>query len=274
MDADIYENREKEFALEKLLGEIDNAKVMCLSPKELIDELLLEPIDIYGHKLNIINRLLGIGIEQEADIIIYLINYIIKNSEDIPSNGKPKTDSYLNKLIYLLPPRLGAKYAFIFLDHKRKNRRNIGFKYLKCLDYDEGEANLMIERYTKSKNQTFLEHLARNFNGLTLSDDKIIFVLQELNEEYWRCRIIEKLINVRYIDNFLEGIFKSFPLETFHAMGRTKNRGILNYIEQYINDFKNDYNSLGMVAWALGKVKAKEKLDELRIGLLKGLEKR
>lgn len=41
MDADIYENWEKEFALKKLLVEIDNAKVMCLSPKELIDELLL-----------------------------------------------------------------------------------------------------------------------------------------------------------------------------------------------------------------------------------------
>ena len=162
---------------------------MCLSPKELIDELLLEPIDIYGRKLDIINRLRDIGIEQEADIIIQLINYIIKNSEDIPSNDKSKTDSYLNKLIYLLPLRQGAKYALIFLDHKRKNRRNIGFKYLKYLDYDEKEANLMIKRYTKSKNQTFLEYLARSFNGLTLSDDKITFVLQELNGEYWRCRI-------------------------------------------------------------------------------------
>ncbi len=96
MDVDIYENWEKKFAFEKLLREIDNAKVMCLSPKELIDELLLEPIDIYGHKLNIINRLLGIGIigiEQEADAIIRLIDYIIKNSEDIPSNGKPKTEA-------------------------------------------------------------------------------------------------------------------------------------------------------------------------------------
>ena len=237
---------------------------MCLSPKELIDELLLEPIDIYGRKLDIINRLRNTGIEQEADIIIRLINYIIKNSEDIPSNDKSKTDGYLNKLIYLLPPRQGAKYAFIFLDHKRKNRRNIGFKYLKYLDYDEEEANLMIKRYTKSKNQTFLEYLARNFNGLTLSDDKITFILQELNGEYWRCRIIEKLINVRYIDNFLEGIFKSFPLETFHAMGRTENRDILNYIEQYIDNFKNDYDNLGLVIWALGKVRAKEKLDKLR----------
>ena len=120
----IYTRIGKKIAFEELLRKIDNAKLMCLSPKELIDELLLEPIDIYGRKLDIINRLRNTGIEQEADIIIRLINYIIKNSEDIPSNDKSKTDGYLNKLIYLLPPRQGAKYAFIFLDHKRKNRRN------------------------------------------------------------------------------------------------------------------------------------------------------
>ena len=274
MDEDIHENLKRESAFEELLKKIDDAKVRCLSPKELIDELLSEPIDIYGRKLDIIYRLREIGIKQETDTIIRLINYVIKNSENISSNDKSKTDSYLNKLIYLLPPRLGAKYAFIFLDHKRKNRRNIGFKYLKYLDYDEEEANLMIERYMKSKDRTFLKYLARNFNGHVLSDDKIIFVLQELNEEYWRCIIIEKLIKVRYIDNFLEGIFKSFPLETFHAMGRAKNSDILNYIEQYIDNFKNNYDSLGLVIWALGRVKAKKKLDILRIDLLKELGKR
>ena len=51
MDADIYENWKK-IAFEELLRKIDNAKLMCLSLKELIDELLLEPIDIYGRKLD------------------------------------------------------------------------------------------------------------------------------------------------------------------------------------------------------------------------------
>jgi len=153
---------------ENLQLEIERAKIRCMSEKDLVCELLKEPISIFNKKPSIVYRLIEISNTLEEDSIkniSELTNYIIKSSETIASKEKYKTDNYLRELIKILSEEHAINYAYSFMEHKRKNRRLIGLKYFKNRNFDNNMKLKFLNKYIATNDQIFLEYIARNVDA-------------------------------------------------------------------------------------------------------------
>ena len=250
--------------LNKVRRTMKLAKLRCKSEKELVDTITSEPISIFNNNPEVIFRLSEMKISKESqDRILELIDKIIIESEQISSKDKPKTDSYLKKLFNFLPEDIRFNYLIEAFNHKRKNRRLIGVTHLKQRSYSNNEVNLLLEKYDECGEQVLLEVLARNYDVDNFTERQTAYILAKLENKYWKCRIIERLLIEREIDKFVKMTLRFFPYESFYAMGRLKDKRILRYIEKYIDDYLDDIDSLGIIIWALGKVGAKSKIVKI-----------
>ncbi len=250
---------------------IELSKFKCKSEKELVNELIAEPILLFNENPMIFDILSSRDLCKESiKKLTKHIKNIIVNGEQIPSKNKYKVDSLLKKLSPILPSEIEFKFACEFIKHNRKNRREKGFSIFKYHNFSNQELVDLLNLYKSLKNQELLRYIARNIYVTELPFEDYKYIIDEIDDDYWKCRIIEFLIE-NDIDNQLKTIINKYPLASIRAMGRKKKKVVLKYVKQTFTNFLDDADSLGLIFWALGQIGDYQEIQKLEDELKKHL---
>ncbi len=257
----------KETKIKEVKKDIERAKFNCLALNELIELLKISSFSIFNHCDDILNRIGDyIYIEKYSDVqieyLISLVEQTIKEGEETPSKHRYKSDSLLKKLLRILPSEISYEYGMLCFEHRRKSRREIGFDYFKRNAQCKESVEKLLELYRMTFDKRILELIARNYKVGFLEPEDLNFILSEIDEGYWRTRIIEVLIEDGLEENTIK-ILNKYPYESIYAMGRLGDDSMLPIIKDHLEGFISDLESIGLVFWALGKVGAKDEINKL-----------
>lgn len=233
---------------------IELSKLRCKSEEELVNELISEPILMFDENPDIFYILSSRKLNKESiDKLTKHIKIVIEQGEQILSKYKYKVDSLLKKLVTILPSALEYKFACEFIKHKRKNRREKGFSIFKYHDFSNQELLDLLNFYKTLKDQELLKYIARNIYITEFLFDDYKYIINAIDDNYWKCRIIEFLIE-NDIDQQLQKIINKYPIASIRAMGRKKNKAVLKFVRKTFLNYFDDSDSLGLIFWALGQV--------------------
>jgi hypothetical protein len=111
--------------------------------------------------------------------------------------------------------------------------------------------------------QELLALIARSAEAIQATD--VDWLLNELNDQYWRMRVIEGLVLMR--DERVLHYVHTYPFEFVYAVGRLQAKEFAHVIRRVMRSHPKDCELLSLSAWALGKLADREGVAEIRRSL-------
>ena len=254
----IETNLELEYSLKQLKHTIDYAKFRCISTSELIQGLSEYQVDTFVE--NYFSRLNELKLTaKDYTLLISSIDKLINKYTNLTTKDKIKFENFIRRLIVYLPSHLTHKYFDIFINSTRKTGRKIAYKSICNNLLTKTQINLLFELYLDKKEEEALKAIV--YSSVRLELENIIPILKKTDEEYWKARLIENLIINQQEE--VSKIYTIYPFEFVHAVGRIGNKKYTSMIKELFEKNKNDLEFLSIYAYTLGKLGAKNGLDNL-----------
>ena len=257
-DESNIESFKTEIFLDKLGRTVRYAKLRCLSPTEIFDRIAgldLDPeVTDYVYRISEL-RLTGSNLEHLLGAMKNLAN----RSESSSSKVRAKIDRILLRLVRLLPTDIGNNFAEPFVDHRLKSRRRWAYSSLRQKPISKIIAVKLANVLKQHGDQDALKLIARNPKRVT--DVGGEFLLANINEEYWRARVVEALLDYDRPTALL--IAKRYPFEFAHAVGRSGDDSLVSYLTDLFPANQDDMEFISIYAFALGKLGAIAELESL-----------
>jgi hypothetical protein len=197
---------------------------------------------------------------EEIHKLSIILEYLCIEIESLPSKQKANADRMLYRLLIQSPRDIALNIALLFLDSKRKARREIGLKVLQKNEITLDVAKILIKKFGQERQQKYLELIARN--PRVVINLNVKYILKYLETFYWRMRVFEALIN--YNSDIGLKYSSQYPREFTHAVGRCKKVSLLGKLRELIDENQNDLEYISVYAWALMKIEAWEDIKLLR----------
>jgi len=257
-DESNIESFKTEIFLDKLGRTVRYAKLRCLSPTEIFDRIAgldLDPeVTDYVYRISEL-RLTGSNLEH----ILGAMKNLANRSESSSSKVRAKIDRILLRLVRLLPTDIGNNFAEPFVDHRLKSRRRWAYSSLRQKPISKIIAVKLANVFKQHGDQDALKLIARNPKRVT--DVGGEFLLANINEEYWRARVVEALLDYDRPTALL--IAKRYPFEFAHAVGRSGDDSLVSYLTDLFPANQDDMEFISIYAFALGKLGAIAELESL-----------
>ena len=257
-DESNIESFKTEIFLDKLGRTVQYAKLRCLSPTEIFDRIAgldLDPeVTDYVYRISEL-RLTGSNLEHLLGAMKNLAN----RSESSSSKVRAKIDRILLRLDRLLPTDIGNNFAEPFVDYRLKSRRRWAYSSLRQKPISKIIAVKLANVFKQHGDQDALKLIARNPKRVT--DVGGEFLLANINEEYWRARVVEALLDYDRPTALL--IAKRYPFEFAHAVGRSGDDSLVSYLTDLFPANQGDMEFISIYAFALGKLGAIAELESL-----------
>jgi hypothetical protein len=247
-----------EMALPELRRTIRYARLRCLSPSDVIARFA-----DFAHEDDLsqyIARLLELKLTaSELQLLVTVMEQLASQSEKSRSRTKLRIDRVLLRLVRALPSDLAVRFAEPYLDHPRKGRRRWAYIALREKRISEGVAAKCADSFRRTADQEALILIARNPERVVLVGAE--FLLKNLDDKYWRARVLEALI----VHNRASALSwsRQYPFEFAHAVGRTGDASLVGALGSLFEANSNDLEFVSIYAYALGKVGAAAELDAL-----------
>ena len=244
--------------LAKLGGTIRYAHLRCLTLDDIADRIAA--LDQDANVSDYVNRvsefeLTGSNLER---LVAAMIELAIR-SENSPSKLKAKLDRTLLRLVRLLPPNLAISFAEPYVDHRLKARRKWAYSALRQKPISQTIAVKLAKVFQETGDQDALKLIARNPEHVAIIGRD--FLLANLDEEYWRARVVEALIH--YDRSAALSLSDRYPFELAHAIGRAEDRSLIRPLCDLFETNRHNLEFLSIYAYALGKLGAKAELESL-----------
>lgn len=237
---------------------IQYARLRCLSADEIIDRIarLDEGDDANDYVRRLSEAKLA---DPELMRLVDAMDSLARRSENAPSRVKTKFDRTLLRLVRLLPSDLGNRFAERFVDHRRKARRQWAYSALRAKQISPSIALKLLEVFKETGDQEALQLIARNPERVPEIGADIL--LENLDDEYWRARVVEALLV--YDRQSALSLSHRYPFEFAHAAGRVEDTSLLGPLTELLDDNRDDLKFLSIYAYALGKLRGKDQLQSL-----------
>jgi hypothetical protein len=244
--------------LRKLDQTIQFARLRCLSPEEIIDRIAEreegDDANAYVYRLSEVRLA-----DDQIECLVDAMNRLARRSENAPSKLKARLDRTILRLVRLLPSDLANHFTEPFLDHPRKARREWVYSALREKHISQPVTVKLLEVFQKTGDQEALQLIARNPERV--SEGWADFLLENLDEEYWRARVLEALLlHDRETALLLSHLY---PIEFAHAVGRTEDQSLLDPLCELFDQNRDDLEFLSIYAYALGKIGGEGQLQSL-----------
>jgi hypothetical protein len=191
-----------------------------------------------------------------GDAIRRLANVV----ENLPAATKSTMDRAIRRVLCRMPPEIACPIVEPWLEHKRKLRREIAYRVLRDVGVTTDVGPRLLAVFQRTYDQDALKLIARNPGAAASSDADA--VLEGLDEEYWRMRMLEALLSV---DPDRASALKSrYPREFVWAIGRKKAFEFLPVIKALSDSLTPDLDFLSLYGWALGQLGASDNLQQLK----------
>lgn len=245
-------------ALDKLNRTIQYARLRCLTPNEIIDRI--SSVDKTNNPIDYLHRLSQIELNHsELEYLENAMKELAARSERAPSSLKARVDRILLRLVRMVPSELAVRFAEPFVDHPRKGRRKWAYAALRDKQISGAIAAKLAKNFRETGDQDALELIARNPERVP--EVGADFLLNNLNEKYWRTRVLEALL--MYDRPTALSLSQQYPFEFVHAVGRTEDKSLLGPLCAFFEANSNDLEFLSIYAYALGKLAARGELELL-----------
>jgi hypothetical protein len=166
----------------------------------------------------------------------------------------------LMQLAKALPNTELYEHALADLKHCRKHRRIGAYKALRKIGICKELAPRLVERYRETGDQDLLTLIARSPEAVVAIDSDLL--LSELEEHYWRVRVIEAIIS-KYSDRARRYV-SAYPSEFVHAVGRLRAIHFVSEIRELVRSHLSDWELLSLSAWTLGICGDRKGVGEIR----------
>jgi hypothetical protein len=258
---DMLEYMDEEFKIQtigRLLVNLHNAELRCLTKQELLEHLSNDNLDDNGE----IDALLQLDLTtKEKDLIVAVIRRMAIEGDKLPSPHKRKIDRRLCSLLKSLKDNNAVDIAASFLDHERTSRSQVGYAVLRKIGVGNvALAKRFISEFEDTKDENLLHSIIQTPDIISQLDYK--YLLSQLTEDYWRMRVFEALIPRKYEAAVL--LAPQYPVEFTWAAGRLIHTESLPNIKKLLDYDEINLELLSIYTWALGQFKAKDELDKLR----------
>ena len=245
-------------ALAELNRTIQYAYIRCLSVSEIVDRIseLIEETDENVY----IQRLAEIDLtESDFHSLIDAMNRLAMRSENSPSRLKGKIDHALLRLVRLLPSDIANDFAEPYVNHPRKARRKWAYSALRGKQISQTIAAKLVKVFHETADQEVLLLIARNPERVPEVGAE--FLLKNIEEEYWRARVVEAML----IHDRSAGLSLSdhYPFEFAHSVGRVGDKSLIGPLCDLFEANSDNLEFLSIYAYALGKLGAKAELKAL-----------
>ncbi len=250
---------EKQIRLHQLEKTMEYANIRCLSSVELINNI--SGLDQGDDPAGYIARLLELELnESELSLLGKAMTELARRSVEAPSTLKRKLDRVLLRLVRMLPSELATYFAAPYLDHRSKDRRFWAYAALRKKLIPKGMGEKLVDAFRRTGDQEALELIARNAARVTETDPE--FLLANIDDKYWRGRVIEALL-IHQRPAAL-ALASRYPFEFAHAAGRVGDRALRRTLRELLRENCDDPDFLSIYAYALGKIGAKRELQILK----------
>ncbi len=257
-DTPTIDDFKTQMKLGKLNRTIQYARLRCLSPDEITDRIakLDEGDDVNDY----VHRLSEIGLaDSELERLVDAMNGLAQRSENAPSKLKAKLDRTLLRLVRLLPSNLANRFAEPFVDHRRKARRQWAYSELREKHISQTIAVKLLKVFHETGDQEALQLIARNPERVPEIGADVL--LENLDEEYWRTRVVEALL--LHDRQTALSFSHQYPFEFAHAAGRIEDTSLLSPLCELFEHNRDDLEFISIYAYALGKLRGKDQLQSL-----------
>ena len=247
-----------EMALPDLHRTIRYARVRCLSPSDVIarfaDFATEDDLNQY------IARLLELKLtDSELQLLVTVMEQLASQLEKSRSRTKLRIDRVLLRLVRALPSDFAVRFAEPYVDHPRKGRRRWAYVALREKHISKEVAAKCADSFRRTGDQEALILIARNPERVVHVGAE--FLLKNLDDKYWRARVLEALIVYDRVSALSWS--RQYPFEFAHAVGRTGEASLVGALGALFEENSNDLEFVSIYAYALGKIGATAELDAL-----------
>lgn len=248
-----------EMSLAKLGRTIQYANLRCLSTAQIFDRIT--GLDLDPHVTDYVHRISELELTgSELEHLLGAMKILANRSENSPSKVKAKIDRMLLRLVRLLPTDFGNNFAEPFVDHRLKSRRKWAYFSLRQKPISKTIAVKLANVFKQRGDQDALKLIARNPNRVT--DVGGEFLLANIDEEYWRARVVEGLLNHDRPTALL--LAERYPFEFAHAAGRCGDNTLVSRLTELFPANQDNLEFISIYAFALGKLGAIAELESLK----------
>jgi hypothetical protein len=248
----------RELDLQQLARTLSLAAIRCLSWEEI--RLRVHSVWNDPQSEELILRVQEMDLsQQQGEELSEEIKYLSRVAEQLHSRDRHTVDRRLMRLARALPQTELYDYALADLNHSRKLRRVGAYKILREVGISRELAPHLVERYRETEDQDLLTLIARFPEAIQAVD--VDWLLSELDEQYWRMRVIEGLI--RNQDQTATRYMSSYPHEFVHSIGRCRATILGPAIHEVVRTHPSDWDLLSLAAWALGMLGDRTGLAEI-----------
>ena len=242
-------------AVPGILSALSLARVRCMTFSELIT--CLDQIEQIEDAPHIIDRFCELELTpDQQSLLVPALKSLAERAESLPAKEKSRIERYLRRLLLQLAPESAAEVAGPFFAHKRRVRRQIAFDVFRRTGVTPSLAEDLWTLYQERGDQEYLELIARTPTALMrLPVDK---VLHEVEDEYWRARIIQATIERNA--NRAPNMAQAYPYEFVHAVGRTRDASFMPVLLGIFQGNRMDLEFLSIFTWCLGVLGARDHL--------------
>lgn len=244
--------------LDELARTIQYARIRCLSVNEITDRI--SKLDEGDDANDYVHRLSEMQLtDSEMEQLVDVMHALAHRSESAHSKLKARLDRTLLRLVRLLPSDHANRFAEPFVNHRRKARRQWAYSALREKQISQSIAVKLLKVFHETGDQEALQLIARNAERVPEIGADVL--LENLEDEYWRARVLEALlIHDRQIALALAD---RYPFEFAHAAGRVEDTTLLSPLCDLFECNQHDVEFLSIYAYALGKLKGQDQLRTL-----------
>jgi hypothetical protein len=252
-----YKRAEMHRRLQEFEAAVEMAAIRCLTRQELLQRLrdsLGGPDD--GPLLYQLERcdLSSDDLSSVAEIAMSLVNI-----QGLPSRARQRIDSRLKRLLRVLPREFSNPIVWQLLESRHKSRRDIGYRVLCRTGLTATQAENLVNRFREIPDQGALELVVRSPDVLQRADTA--YILESLDDEYWRARAIEVLLGSDMEVAIHLG--SKYPFEMAHAIGRSRNPLFVEFLRDLAAKHRENLEFASICAWAFGHLGASNELSSL-----------
>ena len=196
---------------------------------------------------------------KDQALLIRLVNDILNGYTALQSKNKKRADDTLKRIVPLLPLEKRKEIGLQLTKHPRKSHRMAGYASLRET-VDISIIENLLEVYKKHGDIEALECIAKSYNQYPISNDAE-YILNVINDVYLQARIFERLI----CEDHLEAIRLSpkYEFSFTWGAGRARAHECLETIVGILSRNRNNYDTLGIIIWALGRLGEVDIIREL-----------
>ncbi|MEZ6072141.1 MAG: hypothetical protein R3C10_18265 [Pirellulales bacterium] len=229
----------------ELLDTISYAQFRCLSFNDLL-ERISSTIE-HPDSMDYVGRLSEFNLDSASiDQLVTMMRELATRSEKCSSDVRARVDRVVLRLVKLLPSSEAQHFVEPFVKHPRKSRRSWAYRGLRNAKISSSMARTLVEAFYRSGDQEALTLIARQADAVLSVDANTLLV--NLDEEYWRARVIEVLLT--HDRRTAIALSDGYPYEFAHAVGRTEDKTLLQSVCKLFDANREDAEFLSIYAYA------------------------